>query len=80
MSDAMVSISIRQQTSQMAAVIKILLRKRQKVKKSNPTTFQSDMTETEFSEGERLIYQQRCRVVSLSFLFSLLQCSNFLGK
>lgn len=77
MSDAMVFISIREQTSQMAAAMKILLRKRQKVKKSNATTFQSDMTETEFSEGEGLIYQQCCRVVSLLFLIlssSVFQC------
>lgn len=40
-----------QQTSLLASVMQILLKKGQKAKKSNPTALQSGMTETGFSAG-----------------------------
>lgn len=68
-----------QQTSLLASVMQIPLKKGQKVKEADPATLQSGMTETGFSKG-RETPRNRAAGLSRSHSFSLLNCSYFHWK
>lgn len=68
-----------QQTSLLASVMQIPLKKGQKVKEADPATLQSGMTETGFSKGSETP-RNRAAGLSRSHSFSLLHCSYFHWK
>lgn len=69
----------RQQTSLLASVMQIPLKKGQKVKEANPATLQSGATETGFSEGGDAALNKAAGL-SPSYFYSFFSCSRFFWK
>lgn len=69
-----------QQTSLLASVMQIPLKKGQKVKEAHPATLQSGMTETGFSESGETPFSVELQACLTPISFSLHQCSHLLWK